>query len=101
MDPSKETDLKKLTAEDQALIRRTLGGDTSTPYDGCLNQECLDEETTWLVPKRKLPDAPVSRCSRCNHPKAFHRTVNGVRDILRPTFDREKVDRHSLLGIPW
>ena len=91
LDPSKETDLKKLTAEDQAIVRRALGGDTNVPYDGCLSEPCLDEKTTWVVSNNALPGdpfAPVSRCSRCNFPKAFGRTVRSVHDIMRQICNR-------------
>ena len=85
LDPSKETDLKKLGAQDQALIRQALGGDISTPYEGCLNEDCLDEETTWETPNGALPGqpfVPMSRCACCKYPKVFGRSVNSVRDIL-------------------
>ena len=92
LDPSKETDLKKLGAQDQALIRQALGGDTSTPYEGCLNEDCLDEETTWETSNDALPGAfaPMSRCASCTHPKVFRRSVNSVRDILLPTMERRR-----------
>ena len=51
------------------------------------------------VPARHVPD--VSRCSRCNYPKAFGRTVNSIRDILRPALDLERghtSDLGRLLG---
>ena len=85
-DPSKETDLTKLSAEDQALIRQALGGDTSTPYDGCLTEECLDKEPLWIT-CYTLPGEPfmqMSRCSHCEIPKVFGRGVKSVRDILPP-----------------
>ena len=91
LDPSKETDLKKLGAQDQALIRQALGGDISTPYEGCLSADCLDEETIWETSNNALPGepfAPISRCSRCEYPKAFGRSVNSVHDILLPTMER-------------
>ena len=91
LNPEEETDLKKLNAEDQAIVRRALGGDTSVPYDGCLSEQCLDEKTTWVVSNNALPGdpfAPASRCSRCNFPKAFGRTVRSVHDIMRPICNR-------------
>ena len=92
LDPSKETDLSKLSADDQALIRRALGGDTSTPYDGCLTEDCLDKETSWITEpfigtsNRTSPGEPfmqMSRCARCNFPKVFGRGVTSIRDILQ------------------
>ena len=38
LDPNKETDLQKLTAEEQAIVKRALGGDTNVPYEACLTQ---------------------------------------------------------------
>ena len=92
LDPSKETDLKKLGAQDQALIRQALGGDISTPYEGCLSEECLDEETTWETSNLALPGEPfmpMSRCARCKYPKVFGRSVNSLRDSLLPSIERE------------
>ena len=90
LDPSQESDLKKLSAQDQAFIRQALGGvggDVITPYEGCLSDGCLDEETTWTIFDLSMPgeDAmQMSRCTRCNCPKVFGRTVHSIRDILRP-----------------
>ena len=101
LDPSEETDLKKLTAEDQAIVRRALGGDTSVPYDGCLSEQCLGEKTTWVVSNNALPGdafAPVSRCSRCNFPKALGRTIQSLRDVVRPQITRSKARRCKFLG---
>ena len=86
LDPSKETDLTKLSAEDQALIRQALGGDTSTPYNGCLNEGCLDKDTIWVTSNIALPGDPfmqMSRCAHCKCPKAFGRSVSSIRDILQ------------------
>ena len=91
LDPSKETDLKKLGAQDQALIRQALGGDISAPCEGCLGADCLGEETIWETSNFALPGepfAPMSPCSRCQYPKTFGRSVNSVDDILRPTMER-------------
>ena len=99
LDPSKETDLKKLGAQDQALIRQALGGDTSTPYEGCLSAGCLDEETIWETSNLALPGEtfmPMSRCTRCKYPKAFSRSVNNLADILRLARERDKGHQVSL-----
>ena len=87
LNPSKETDLKKLCAEDQAQIRQALGGGISAPYAGCLNDDCLDEDATWETSDGAMPGeprAPMSRCARCGYPKSFGRSVNSIRDILLP-----------------
>eukprot|EP00973_Karenia_brevis_P052104 7237332-Karenia_brevis.AAC.1 len=39
IDPKAETDIKKLDAEQQALIRRALGG-KGPPFDGCFSPDC-------------------------------------------------------------
>jgi len=84
-DPSQETVLNKLSVQDQALIRRALSGDDSVPYQGCLTDECLAQDTEWETVDTTLPGkAPttMSRCARCKYPKAFGRTIHSVRDIL-------------------
>ena len=83
-----ETDPTKLSAEKQLIVRRIIGGDTSVPYDGCLNQGCLDKKTTWVVDK-VLKD--VSRCARCNFLKCYGRTVHNTHDVMRPMMNRQKV----------
>ena len=103
LDLSKETDLKKLTAEEQAIVRRVLGGDTSVPYEGCLSQGCLDEKTTWVVSNAAVggqPFEPLSRCSRCKLPKAFGRTVHGLGDILKQATHRTQGRRHRTSALP-
>ena len=89
LDPSEETDLKKLDSPAQALIRQALGGDMSTPYDGCLNEDCLDKETIWKTYSDALRGEPVmerSHCAHCGRLKSFGRSVNSVRDILQKAF---------------
>ena len=44
--PEDETDPKKLSADEQPIIKRIIGGDTNITYGSCLSQGCLDEETT-------------------------------------------------------
>ena len=92
LDPSKETDIKKLTAEEQSLVRRILGGNTNIPYDGCLSPGCLDKKTAWVVDNVTLPgesSITVSRCAKCNFPKAFGRTVHGIGDLFRTMISRD------------
>ena len=89
LDPSEETDLKKLDSPAQALIRQALGGDMSTPYDGCLNEDCLDKETIWKTYNDALRGEPVmerNHCAHCGRLKSFGRSVNSVRDILQKAF---------------
>ena len=94
LNPEEETDLKKLSAEDQSIIKRIIGGNTSVPYDGCLSQGCLGKETTWVV-KNGAPSGepfvPMSRCARCNYLKCFGRTVHIMRDVLRPLMTRDEL----------
>ena len=82
IDPAAETDIKKLDAEQQALIRLALGG-KDAPYDGCFNGECLDQKTTWVE------QGDISRCSRCKAPKAFGRNWRCLEEFLRPIRRRE------------
>ena len=80
LDPSKETDVTRLSDEDQARVRRALSGDTRQPYDGCLTPLCLDEETTWTT--LEVDGAKLSRCAQCKCPKAFGRSIHSIRDII-------------------
>ena len=96
LDPSKETDIKKLSPQEQSLVRHILGGNTSVPYEGCLSPECLDKKTVWVVDKVTLPgesSITVSRCATCNFPKAFGRTVHGISDLFRAM-----ISRYTLAG---
>ena len=90
--PSAETDITRLPEEAQAAIRRALGQEEA-PYDGCLTESCLDEETTWVTRELGMPgEKPLhlSRCYRCQLPKSFGRTIHGLKDFLRPTLKRER-----------
>jgi len=98
IDPSIETDLKKLSAEEQAIIRQALGGDVNTPYDGCLSAGCLGDTTTWEVSNLALsgePFIPMSRCTVCKCPKVFGRTVQSIGDILRDPMARDLARKRS------
>eukprot|EP00973_Karenia_brevis_P000617 87531-Karenia_brevis.AAC.1 len=44
--PGAETNASKLSYTDRAAIRCILGGG-SAPYEGCMNDECLDKEPQW------------------------------------------------------
>ena len=70
------------------LAQRILGGDTSEPYNGCLNQDCFDEEVAWVADNML---EGVSRCARCKLPKAWGRTVRSTHDVMRPMMNRQKV----------
>jgi hypothetical protein len=87
IDPKAETDIKKLGAEQEMLIRRTLGG-KGLPYEGCFSKECLNKEAAWETSKVE----PMSRCARCKCPKAFGRNVKSLGDILRLTTERCKAN---------
>ena len=89
IDCKAETDIKKLSAEEQALIRSALGG-KGVPYDGCFNEGCLDQTTTWVA------QGDMSLCSRCKVPKSFGRNWRGLGDILRPSVRREFAMRSSM-----
>ena len=88
--PGEETIITRLSTEDQAVVKRALGGDEE-PYDGCMNEECLDEQTTWVV-HDLTPD--VSRCTRCKMPKAFGRNYTNLADLMPPVVVR----RYEALG---
>jgi hypothetical protein len=104
LDPSKESDPKKLSAQDQAFIRQALGGNLNTPYEGCLSDGCLDEETTWETVDLSIRGDPgdamsTSRCTRCQYPKVFGRTVNSLRDIVG--LQKVKKRWHCYLDMEW
>lgn len=94
MNPSAETDITRLPEAGQAAIRRALAHE-GEPYEGCLTESCLDEETTWVTRDLSMPhdEKPVylSRCSRCGCPKTFGRTFHDLKDAMRPTLKRERV----------
>ena len=82
IDPKAETDIKKLGSEEEALIRRALGG-KGPPFDGCFNPDCVDQKTTWVT------QGEISRCSRCKLPKAAFRNFKSLGELLRNTTTRE------------
>ena len=91
MNPDAETYILKLAPEQQALIRRALGGN-DPPYEGCFSEGCLDLEPAWVVRRFGRPGDgvwSVSRCTRCKMPKAFGRDFTGLHDLLAPTLERE------------
>ena len=93
MNPSAETDITRLPEAGQAAIRRALAQE-GEPYEGCLTESCLDEETTWVTRDLSMPhdEKPVylSRCSRCGCPKTFGRTFHDLKSAMRPTLKRER-----------
>ena len=87
--PRAETNASKLSYMDCAAIRRTLGGG-SAPYEGCMNDECLDKEPQWIVGR------DWKRCSYCNIPYSYKRTwEDSTRDILATGWDKL---RHQALS---
>ena len=78
-----ETVLTKLSKEDQAFIRKSLAGqEEKEPYEGCLNELCLDKEIQWVTEEN------ISHCAHCQVPKCWGRTVFGLNDILAPGVKR-------------
>ena len=90
-----ETDVTKLPSDKQTAIRRALGN-KEAPYDGCLNEECLNEETTWIATKiggeaaGDSRELVLSRCSHCRVPKSFGRAWPNMITMLWPTLKRER-----------
>ena len=85
LDPAAETDLQRLGPVEAAEVRRLLGG-TEAPYEGCLNPECLDEETEWVTKTINMAGEPasnISRCVQCGLPKSYGRTWRSLADILK------------------
>ena len=81
--PHAETDASKLSYTDRTVIRCTLGGG-SAPYEGCLNDECLDKKPQWTIGRSGL-----ERCSHCNLPYSYKRTWEDcTRDLLRLACDK-------------
>jgi len=99
--PLAETDIKRLSPEDQAVIRLALGCGEA-PYEGCLSEGCLDEETSWVVRDLSMPrdsrKLTMSRCSRCGTPKAFGRIVSSLADIVRSMERGQKRDSEMSAG---
>ena len=63
VNPKAETDTTNLPKEEQEAVRRALGEEIE-PYQGCLSEGCLDEETVWEA--HDLGDGlQLSRCARC------------------------------------
>ena len=79
--PRAETDASKLSYMDRAVIRCALGG--SAPYEGCLNDDCLDKEPQWTA-----GSAGWKRCSYCNLLYSYKRTWESTRDLVRPALER-------------
>ena len=99
VNPDAETDVQKLSAEDQKAVRQALGGEE--PYDGCLSTECLDQETVWVT-EQLCGDLQVSRCTRCKMPKAWGRTLHSPFSFIerRDYLERGMRLRRSLLELP-
>jgi len=88
VNPKAETDPNKLPREEQEVVRRALGKEVE-PYEGCLSEGCLDEETVWET--HDLGDGlQLSRCARCRFPKAMGRTIATPLDFIRAGLKRER-----------
>jgi hypothetical protein len=88
VNPKAETEVSNLPKEEQAAVRRALGGEVE-PYQGCLSDSCLDEETVWETDD--LGDGlQLSRCARCRFPKAMGRSVATPLDLIRESLKRER-----------
>jgi len=104
VNPDAEIDVHKLSAEDQKAVRQALGG--KEPYDGCLSPECLDKDTVWKAERLCIDfqgrDLQVSRCTRCNMPKAWGRTLHSPFSFIerRDYLERGMRLRRSLLNFP-
>ena len=97
VNPSAETDINKLPLEAQEAIRRALGNEEE-PYDGCLSEECLDEETVWET----VEVINASRCARCKMLKAMGRTISDPLSLIKRRMDSERGMRmrRSLADFP-
>ena len=81
--PQAETDASKLSYMDRAIVRCTLGGG-SAPYEGCLNDECLDKKPQWTD-----GSSGCKRCSYCKLPYSYKRTwEDSTRDLLQSGWDK-------------
>jgi hypothetical protein len=85
--PEAETDASKLPREEQEAVRRALGNEKE-PYQGCLSEECLDEDTVWVT--EELGGLSYSRCARCKMLKAMGRTISTPLSIIE---NRLKLER--------
>jgi ribosomal protein S14 len=75
LNPDAETDITKLNTLDRYAVQVALG-ERDELYQGCMNEECLGQDTTWKVTDLSLPGEspmPYSKCTRCGNPKAYGR----------------------------
>ena len=63
INPRAETDLSKLSKEDQYEIRVAMG-EKEKVYEGCLSEGCLDKEPSWMN-KEFGESSTISICTRC------------------------------------
>jgi hypothetical protein len=90
---------KDLTDSERRSFQAILNGNDDDispddpPFEGCFN--CLDAKPEWVttdqaIPQYKEAPMPVSRCAKCNNPKAFGRSIKGLGDILAPSLKRQR-----------
>ena len=89
--------LSELDEAEASIVRQALG-EKEVPYDGCLNEECMDSETTWMDPvDLSLPgEEPLvmTRCASCKLPKSFGRSWKTLQDLTRPYSERQRVNNY-------
>jgi hypothetical protein len=102
LNPDGETDIKKLNILDRYAVQVALG-ERDELYQGCMNEECMEKDTTWKVTDLSFPGEspmPCSRCTRCGNPKAYGRKFSdkdmryGI--MLPESFWRAERARQSL-----
>ena len=82
--PRAETVVAKLSACERHHVKMALArlsGEGHEQPEGCLNEACADKQTVWITREYRFPGEPplvISRCSRCDLPKAHGRTWNGT-----------------------
>ena len=95
IDPKAVYEISELEDAVQTEIRKHLSAEKEQ-YEGCLNEACLDLQTTWVTKSFRSPEDPpgqawtVSRCARCNLSKSYGRTFNCLGELLAPTSKRER-----------
>ena len=92
IDPDAVCEVGELGDEVRTIVGKHLNGEKE-PYRGCLREECLGLETTWVTVDLALPgEAPfvLERCARCNFWKGYGRRFNTMTDIVKAFEERER-----------